>query len=165
MADRQFRKRLENEDPKEELSHILSEENFLLIGATAYLGFQFTVIYSSDFLELTTFIQYAHFISLYLIGLSVALLFAPIARHRIGHKGEHSVELSIYAHYIFKIAMALFSLGVSTEVYSVLYIMSHSQVLAIVVSSITLMFFAVFWFGIPLLTARSLTADGRDDAL
>jgi hypothetical protein len=163
MADRRFRERLENTDPKEELSHILNEENFLLIGATAYLGFQFTVIYSSDFLSLDTFVQYAHFVSLYLIGLSVMLLFAPIARHRIGHRGEHSVELSIYAHYVFKIAMAFFSLGVSTEVYSVLYIMSRSQALAIVVSVITLTLFGVFWFGLPLLAAGRLAGDDWDD--
>jgi hypothetical protein len=155
MADKQFRSRLEERDPKEELAHILNEENFLLIGATAYLGFQFTVIYSSDFLSLQSFIQYAHFISLYLIGLAVVLLFAPIARHRVGDKGEHSAELSVYAHYVFKIAMALFALGVSTEVYSVLYIMSHSQAFAIAVSAVTLAIFGVFWFGFPLFARRN----------
>lgn len=140
-----------NNNAEKELSHILSEENFLLIGATTFLGFQFSVIFSSDFFKLPQLIQYIHFGSLYVMGLAVILLFTPIARHRVGHKGKFTNDQTSFAHIIFKCAMIFFALGVSFEVFASHYIMFRNYTVSTIGSVITFAIFLFFWFGFPIL--------------
>jgi hypothetical protein len=145
---------LQDDDPKEALSQILTEENFLLTGATAFLGFQFSIVFNQNFSNLSDLVQYTHFISLYLIGIAVILLFVPIAYHRIGVQGRHTENQPVFAHYIFKTAMAVFSLGVTFEIFAACSIVFQNTVIAAVMAIVTLLLYAFFWLILPMYGRR-----------
>jgi hypothetical protein len=155
-SEQKKRQILNDKDPQEALSQILTEENFLLTGATAFLGFQFSIVFNQNFQQLSDLVRYVHIASLYLIGIAVILLFVPIAYHRIGAQGKHTEDQPLYAHYIFKAALALFSLGVTLEIYAAFKIMFQSSLIAPLMAGITLLLFVLFWFIIPLYGRRMI---------
>lgn len=141
---------LKDNDPKEAMSQILTEENFLLIGATSFLGFQFSIVFNQNFLKFSSLIQYTHLISLYIIGIAVILLFVPITYHRIGAKGKHTENQPVFAHNIFKSALAMFAAGVSLEVFAALKVMTDSSLAAGILATVTLLLYVLFWFVLPI---------------
>jgi hypothetical protein len=147
---------LKDKDPAEAMNQILSEEKFLLTGATAFLGFQFSIVFNQNFTQLSGLVKYTHITSLYLIGIAVILLFMPVAYHRIAAKGVHSDNQPVIAHYIFKSAMAVFALGVSLEIFSAMKVATQNSVIALALSTFTLLLYLIFWFVMPIYLRKNI---------
>src|SRR5207245_7451641 len=70
------------------IEQMLTEARVILPGAQALFGFQLSIVLTKSFEELKPASQLLHAASLGLVALSVMLLMAPAARHRIGYAGE-----------------------------------------------------------------------------
>lgn len=147
---------LKDKEPAEAMDQILSEERFLLTGATAFLGFQFSIVFNQNFVQLSGLIKYSHIISLYLIGIAVILLFMPVAYHRIAAKGVHSDNQPVIAHYIFKTAIGVFALGVAFEVFSAMKVATQSYAAALILALFSLLLYAIFWFVLPVYLRKNV---------
>jgi hypothetical protein len=72
------------------VEHMLTEARVLLPGAQALLGFQLAVMLTDAFAQLSEFSAVLHVIALCCIALTIVLLIAPAAFHRITFGGENT---------------------------------------------------------------------------
>lgn len=102
------------------ISHVLTETRMVLPGAQALLGFQLAVTMTQGFRDLPRAAQWAHVGAILLGVLTIVLLVAPAAWHRIVERGEetegfHRVASRFVLASILPLAAALaLDLGVVT---------------------------------------------------
>jgi hypothetical protein len=84
------------EDPglHEKIDAMLTEARVILPGAQALLGFQLATVLTEAFERLDPELRSLHGGALLLVCLSVLLLMAPAAYHRIVYAGEDSAEFT-----------------------------------------------------------------------
>src|SRR5882724_6111902 len=82
---------------QDRIEQVLTETRVVLPGAQALLGFQFATVLVDGFEKLPSASKYVHLTSLTLMALSIVLLMAPAAYHRIVEKGEESERFHRFA--------------------------------------------------------------------
>jgi hypothetical protein len=102
------------------LEQSLTEARVIIPGAQALLGFQLAIILSRPFAELPASSQSVHAACLGLIALSVILLMAPAAYHRIVYEGEDCEAMYRIASTLITVATAPLALGLAGDVYVVI---------------------------------------------
>jgi hypothetical protein len=130
------------------IKQVLTEARVVLPGAQALLGFQFVAVLTEGFEKLEPTSKYVHLVCLGLIGLSIVLLMAPAAFHRIVESGENTERLHAFASTMVLAAMVPLALGIAGDFYVVLQKVLHSQQLAIMFAGIAVAFFFGMWFGL-----------------
>jgi len=81
----------------DKIKHVLTETRMVLPGAQALLGFQLITTVLTDFDKLPHSSKIVHLITIFVTSLSVALLMAPAARHRLVEKGADSEQFHLFA--------------------------------------------------------------------
>ena len=137
--------------PKTELhdkiDQVLTEARVVLPGAQALLGFELITMLMEEFDKLPPSSKYVHLISLALMGLTVILLMAPAAYHRIVEQGEDTEHFHNVASRLLLIAMIPLPMGICGDLFVVIRKVTESTVSGIIGAAGALVLFYGLWFG------------------
>jgi hypothetical protein len=131
---------------RDKIQHVLSEARMVLPGAQALLGFQFSIILLNSFDKLPQELKYLHLASLATITLSVILLMTPASYHRIVERGEDSDHFYKFASKMTLASMVTLALGISSDIFVVIYQVTKSMIAAWIFSLLALILFYGCWF-------------------
>jgi uncharacterized membrane protein YphA (DoxX/SURF4 family) len=147
--------RLEREH--EQLFHELRS----IIPATeVQFAFLLTVAFSNRFDELRGYLRTIYFVTFVMAGLSLVLLLAPSAFHRVRFRQRDKEVMMRFANVEVIAAMAMVSLSITGCVFLIADLLLP-LVAAIVVSVALLAVTTVLWWGLPIL--RRMEDDDIDD--
>jgi Family of unknown function (DUF6328) len=143
------------------IKQILTEARVVLPGAQALLGFQLTAMLTDAFSKLPKSTQYVHLASLCLMAITIVLLMAPAAFHRIVERGEDTERVHRFSTAMVLMAMVPLALGVAGDFYVVTSKVLDNAGLSMALAGAMLVFFFGLWFGVTLaVRARGETAGG-----
>jgi hypothetical protein len=142
---------VERESLKEEMSNILSEARMVIPGAQALFGFQTMAVFNQRFEDLPTSGVTCYLVGLGLLALSIALLLAPAAYHRIAHGGQVSRHMIKLSSRFISGGMAPLMLSLALDIYVVCLAALDDARIATVAAVLALAAFTWFWFVYPLL--------------
>ena len=135
---------------KDKIEQLLTEARVIIPGAQALFGFQFVVVFVRSFTELPAWVKMVHAVGLGAVALSVVLLMAPAALHRIAYEGESSQSF-------FRISSALvigaafpLAFGIAADICVVGFKITGDTWLAASIGGLSLMVLLAFWFFYPL---------------
>jgi hypothetical protein len=140
----------------DKVEQALIEARVVLPGAQALLGFQFATMLLEGFDKLPASSKYCHLVSLALMALTVMLLMAPAAYHRIVERGEATEHFHRVATWLLLLAMIIFPLGICGDLYVVLQHVLDSTVPALSGAAAALILFYSLWFGFTLYRRRTV---------
>jgi hypothetical protein len=129
------------------IGHLLTEARMTLPGAQALLGFQFVTFLAQEFEALPAALKYVHLASLLLVTLTVVLLIAPAAYHRMVERGEETERFHTFASRMILLAMIPLALGVCGDFFIVVWKITDSYGFAAASSALMLCVFFGCWFG------------------
>jgi multisubunit Na+/H+ antiporter MnhC subunit len=132
---------------KDKIEQALTEARVVLPGAQALLGFQFVSTLMESFEKLPVSSRYVHLACLGLMALSIILLMAPAAYHRIVEEGENTEHFHRFASRLLIAAMIPLALGICGDLFVVVRKVTESLTAALVAASGSLLFFYGLWFG------------------
>jgi len=131
------------------IEQMLTEARVLLPGAQALLGFQFTVLLSQTFDQLPSGAKVMHIAALFLIALTVILLIAPAAVHRITYGGEEAESFyRIGSGFIVAASLPL-GLGIVADIYVAVMRAADSPALAVFGAIAVAVVLAALWYVRP----------------
>jgi Family of unknown function (DUF6328) len=158
-ADRERTMKHEGTSLENKIKQVLTEARVVLPGAQALLGFQLAAILTDGFAKLPRSSQYVHLVSLGLLAVTIVLLMAPAAFHRIVERGEDTERLHRFSSAMVLGAMVPLGLGVASDFYVVLDKVLDAPSLAAGIAGASLVLFFGLWFGL------ALAVRSRDHAL
>ena len=132
---------------KDKIEHALTEARVVLPGAQALLGFQLVSTLMEAFEKLPASSKYTHLVSLGLLALTVILLMAPAAYHRIVEEGQDTEHFHRIASRFLIAAMIPLGLAICGDLFVVVRKVTESATAAITASALALLFFYGLWFG------------------
>jgi uncharacterized membrane protein YuzA (DUF378 family) len=143
------------------VDHMLTEARVVLPGAQALLGFQLSVVLMRSFENLPEQLKVAHAIALGLVAISIILLMAPAAIHRIGFGGEETEEFYHLGSNLVVAATVPLAAGITLDVYvASVTAMDHSG-MGVVFAALTFVLLLVLWYLLPLfIRAQKAEAGG-----
>jgi hypothetical protein len=136
---------------KDKIEFVLTETRVVLPGSQALLGFQFATMFTEAFDKLPSSMKYLHLASLCAIAVSIMMLIAPAAFHRLADKGQSTRRLHTFGSVMILGAMFFLAAGIAGELYIVVLQVTKSDPLALVSSIFLLVFFYSLWFGYSLI--------------
>lgn len=142
-------------DLSERVKKVLIECRMALPGAQAFLGFQFAIVFTESFAKLSRTSQWVHFASLIATTISIVLLIAPAAYHRLAEGGEDTERFHDVASYLLLATLVFLGPGMAGDLYVVLAKVTDSAATGAAVAGGLLLACYVVWFGISLLRRRS----------
>jgi len=99
------------------IGYALTESRVMLPGAQALLGFQLLVPLTKSFESLPDAARTVHFLALVLVAMTVVLLIAPAAIHRIAFDGADDPRFLRLASRLVTAALIPLALGIASELY------------------------------------------------
>ena len=99
------------------IDYVLTETRVILPGAQALLGFQLLVPLTKSFETLPASARTIHFAALVLVAVTVVLLIAPAAIHRIAFEGADDPRFLQLASRLATAALVPLALGIASELY------------------------------------------------
>jgi hypothetical protein len=144
-------KNMTEETPLDQrINQMLTEARVILPGAQALLGFQLTIILTHSFAALPMSSQIVHAASLGCIALSVILLMAPAAYHRIVFGGEDSEELERVGGWFVTGATVPLAFGTAGDVYVVITKIAQSPTVGAAAAGAALVLLIGLWHVLPI---------------
>lgn len=134
----------------ERISTMLIEARVILPGAQALLGFQFAAFLTASFEQLPPQAKLAHLGCLACVALSVLLLMAPAAYHRLAADGEDRPDVEQFGKVVVLTSLLPLALGLSGEFYVVIRKVGNAEGPAIAAMLVVLALFLGLWFAYPL---------------
>jgi len=134
------------------IEQMLTEARVILPGAQALFGFQLSIVLTKSFEDLEPASQILHAASLGLVAVSVMLLMAPAAYHRIVYAGEDSEEMHRTGSLLVTLATAPLALGLMGEIYIVITKIAGPAV-GLSAAACTLVLLVALWYAYPLAVA------------
>ncbi len=141
-------------DLGERIKKVLIECRMALPGAQAFLGFQFAIVFTDSFEKLPRSSQLIHFATLIFTTLTIVLLIAPAAYHRIAESGADSERFHTIASYLLLAALVFLAPGMGGDLYVVLTKFGASRALAIGVAAGFVVLVYALWFAYSLIKRR-----------
>ena len=142
---------VEFEPLKDQARNMLDEARMVLPGVQALLGFQLIAVFNQRFESLDFELQAIHLTALLLVTLSVVLIMAPAAYHRIVERDRISDYFVRLASLLIAGAMIPLAAGISLDIYVIARMVLASTALSAVVAAATVLVFCSLWFVFPLL--------------
>jgi uncharacterized protein DUF6328 len=142
----------------EKIKTMMTETRVVLPGAQAMLGFQFTAFLTDGFSSLSEATKLVHFASLCCVALSIVLLMAPAAYHRIVARGEDRDDVERFGSAVMLASLLPLALGLSGDFYVTAEKLGYGGGAALAATAVALLAFLGLWFGYPLV-ARTVYAD------
>ncbi|HYK80836.1 MAG TPA: DUF6328 family protein [Micropepsaceae bacterium] len=138
------------------IEQMLTEARVILPGAQALLGFQFIAVLTNAFRELSAFDRIMHFTALAAIMLTVMLLLAPAAIHRLAFDGRDDDAFHRLGSRIVTIALIPLAAGLSCDSYVALHGMLENSSVAGLGAVLIALLLSILWYGVPLVIRRRL---------
>jgi hypothetical protein len=135
------------------IEQMLTEARVILPGAQALFGFQLAIVFTQSFGRLPVASMIVHSASLLLVTLTVVLLMAPAAYHRIVYAGEASADMYRVGSALVTAATISLALGLAGDTYVVLRKITASQAIAITAAVAAFILLIGLWHVYPLVTA------------
>jgi Family of unknown function (DUF6328) len=150
MSERQ-KDAVEQTGLHEKIDQMLTEARVILPGSQALLGFQLAIVLTQAFEKLPPALKMVHGAALLFISLSIVLLMAPAAYHRIVYKGEDSEEFHRVGSWFVTYSTIPLALGLGADVFVVGTKIVASEVAAAVAGVAVLALLIAIWHVLPLL--------------
>jgi len=132
------------------IDYVLTESRVMLPGAQALLGFQLLVPLMKSFESLPAPARTIHFAALVLVTMTVVLLIAPAAIHRIAFEGADDPRFLQLASRLVTAALVPLALGVASELYVAgVRLLPGSPVVAWTAAGAACVLIG-FWYALPL---------------
>jgi hypothetical protein len=132
---------------------MLTEARVVLPGAQALFGFQLAIVLTQSFEQLPSASKITHMASLFLIALSIVLLMAPAAYHRIVYAGEDSQDMHRVGSALVTAATVPLALGLVGDIYVVITKTMGSPTAGVIAGGLALVFLIGLWHAYPLAEA------------
>jgi Family of unknown function (DUF6328) len=142
----------------ERIDHMLTEARVILPGSQALLGFQLSIVLTQGFERLPASVKVVHGAALLFVALSIVLLIAPAAYHRIVYKGEDSEEFHRIGSCFITYSTIPLAFGLSADVFVVGTKIISSQLGSAIIAIGVLGLLLGFWHGLPRLARRRRSA-------
>lgn len=144
----------QRESLADEIKAILEEARMVLPGIQALFGFQLIAVFNARFTDLTRTFQWLHLTALVAVAVSMALVMAPAAYHRIAERGRMSTRFGDLASRLIALAMAPLAVSIALEVFVVSAVIAGNAVTAWSISAALAALFVGMWFAWPAIEAR-----------
>jgi hypothetical protein len=141
---------------KDEMSNVLEEARMVIPGVQALFGFQTMAVFNQRFQDLPPSGVTAYLVGLGLLALSIALLMAPAAYHRIAERGCVSRKMINLASRLITAGLVPLMLGLSIDIYVVALAATDDARLALYGAVVSLVLFTLLWFAFPLAMRRNI---------
>lgn len=141
---------LEIVDLHTKIDQMLTEARVILPGVQAMLGFQLIVVMTQAFDRLQPGYQHLHFFGLAMTGLSVVLLIAPAAVHRLTFSGDDSSRFHQIGAALVTAALIPLSLAIAAEICIAAWKISATVWVSTAAGVVTLCLLLTVWYAIPL---------------
>jgi hypothetical protein len=145
---------VEQQPLHEKIDQMLTEARVILPGSQALLGFQLAIVLTETFEKLPGAVKLTHGAALVFVALSIVLLMAPAAYHRIVYAGEDSETFHCIGGRFVALATVPLALGLAADVFVVATKILSSQAASAVAGVAVLMLLIGFWHALPLLVRR-----------
>lgn len=139
----------------EKIKKLLIECRMALPGAQAFLGFQFAIVFASVFAKLPRSSHWIHFASLLATTVSIVLLIAPAAYHRLAEAGEDTEHFHQVGSRFLLAALVFLAPGMTGDLIVVIRQVTGSLAISVWIGVFLLGVFYGLWFGISLWKAKS----------
>jgi len=147
-----------SEDLLDQERNSLDEARMVLPGIQAVFGFQLIAVFNERFAQLPEVLRIAHFASLSLVVVAVALIMTPAAYDRLAEPDVVTRRFLANTATLLTTAMAVFGCAIATEMFVVATMVTQSSTLGIAASLAALALFGSLWFLFPLRRAREEAA-------
>lgn len=137
------------------VDQMLTEGRVILPGVQALLGFQLAIVLTTAFEKLPESSKIVHALSLGLLALTIILLMAAPAYHRIVYAGEDTPEFHRFGSWLMTAATVPLALGLSGDVYVVLAKIAGSPTVGAVSGLLTLAACSGLWHIYPAIRRRT----------
>jgi len=159
MLERRRRKEIHMHDHENEpatplttkIEQMLTEARVIIPGAQALLGFDLLVTLTESFAELPMASKLVHAAALLLVALSVILLIAPAAFHRLAFHGEDSRRFFRIGAAFVAAAPAPLGLGMALDIYVAVTKAAGTALLGAGAAALAFLLLAAIWYVQPLL--------------
>ena len=136
-------------------SHLLEECRMVLPGNQALFGFQLIAVFNDAFdHKLAPGERQVHFLALFLVALSAALVMAPAAIHRQSQLREVSERFIWLSSRLLRMSMYPLALGLTLDVYLIARVVFGAPILGLVFAGILFVALIVLWLVLPWREAR-----------
>jgi hypothetical protein len=135
------------------IEQMLTEARVILPGAQALFGFQLAIVFTRSFADLPAVSMFVHAASLLLVTLTVVLLMAPAAYHRLVYAGEASADMYRVGSALVTAATIPLALGLAGDTYVVMLKITPSPAIAIAAAVATFILLIGLWQAYPMVTA------------
>jgi hypothetical protein len=133
----------------EKIDQMLTEARVILPGSQALLGFQLAIVLTQAFDRLPSSVKVVHGAALLFVALSIVLLMAPAAYHRIVYKGEDSEEFHRIGSLFVTYSTIPLALGLAADVFVVGTKIVPSELASALVATAVLALLLGLWHGLP----------------
>jgi hypothetical protein len=148
LEQEERRKEKPEPDISDRIKKVLIECRMALPGAQAFLGFQFAIVFAQAFEQIPRAWQIIHFSSLLATTISIVLLIAPAAYHRLAEAGEDTEHFHTVASRLLLAALVFLAPGMAGDLFVVIAKVSGSAKTAGLTAGVMLLAFYVLWFGV-----------------
>jgi xanthine/uracil permease len=108
-------------------------------------------VFNRPFFDLDPFDRVLHLSALVLVAVSIGLIMAPAAYHRLAERGRVSSRWIKLASLYIASAMATLMIAVSVDIYVVATMIVSSSVIGVALGALTGCFLGWLWFAVPLM--------------
>jgi hypothetical protein len=138
------------------IDQMLTEGRVILPGAQALLGFQFAVMLTKAFGDLPPLARVIHLTALLSVALTVVLLIAPAAIHRLTFDGHDDPRMHTTGSLLMTIALLPLAFGLSCEVWvALIRLFPDHDLLALYGALAVLVLLMTLWYVVPLALRRA----------
>jgi len=134
----------------DKIDQMLTEARVVIPGVQALLGFQLIAVLTKPFEQIPSALKAAHAIGLVLIALSIVLLLAPAALHRLAFDGEDTPLVHEFGSIAITAATATLALGLGAEIMVAIGALSGRIGLAAGVAAVMIVLLLALWYAWPL---------------
>jgi hypothetical protein len=144
------------------IDYMLTEARVVLPGVQALLGFQLIAVLTKPFEQLPAELKIAHAFGLGMMALSIVLLLAPAAFHRLAFDGEDNPIVHQVGAIFVTAALAALAFGLGAEVMVAMGALTGQLKVGAVIATVVLLVLLGLWYAWPLaVRARLGTQNGK----
>jgi hypothetical protein len=132
------------------IDYMLTEARVVLPGVQALLGFQLIAVLTKPFEQLPPPLKTIHAVGLGMLTLSIVLLLAPAAFHRLAFKGEDALPVHAVGSVLVTAALAALAVGLGAGVTVAIGALTGRLEIGAAVGSAILLVLLGLWYVWPL---------------
>jgi Family of unknown function (DUF6328) len=143
------------------IDYMLTEARVVLPGVQALLGFQLIAVLTKPFEQLPTELKVAHATGLGMMALSMMLLMAPAAFHRLAFNGEDAPAVHRVGSILVTAAVGVLALGLGAEVMVAIGALTGSLEIGVFTAVPVLLVLLGLWYVWPMVIRSRLQRSVR----